>query len=263
MADKKGRIAEIAVMLEESYRTAKPTENPVTVIAPELDLNDAYAIQLLNVDKAIRRGGKITGKKIGLTSLAMQQMFGVNEPDYGHLMEDMDVKDGSVKAAACLQPKVEGEVAFILKADISGPDATVEEVLAATDYVTGAIEIVDSRIRDWKIKLIDTVADNGSSCAYVIGKERVPVSGVVLPEIKMSLFKNGEKMNEGSGADVLGDPALCVAWLANKLWEYGVTLKAGEVVLSGALSAAIPAGAGDMFEVRFSEPMGSVSVKFV
>lgn len=263
MADKKKKIAEIAALLDEATLKAKPVADPVTKMAPELGLNDAYAIQLLNVDKARERGDNVTGKKIGLTSLAMQQMFGVNEPDYGHLFGSMEAKDGCVRAASCLQPRVEGEVAFVLKSGISGPDATVEDVLAATDYVIAAIEIVDSRIRDWNIKLIDTVSDNGSSCAYVIGKERVPVSAVALPEIRMSLYKNGEKMNEGMGADVLGDPALCVAWLANKLWEYGVTLEAGEVVLSGALSAAIPAEKGDSFEARFSAPMGNVSVKFI
>lgn len=262
MADKKEKINEIAVMLEKATITAVPVADPVTVMAPELDLNDAYAIQLLNVDRALSRGERIAGKKIGLTSLAMQQMFGVNEPDYGHLLESMDVSDGKLRAADCLQPRVEGEIAFILKSDISGPNATVADVLAATDYVAAAIEIVDSRIRDWKIKLIDTVSDNGSSCAYVIGKEKVFIPEISLPEIKMTLYKNGEKINEGMGADVLGDPALCVAWLANKLWEYGVTLKAGEIVLSGALSAAVPAGKGDSFEARFSAPMGSVSVEF-
>lgn len=262
MADRKEKIVEIAAMLEEAMMTARPVADPVTVMAPELDLNDAYAIQLLNVDRALSRGGRITGKKIGLTSLAMQQMFGVNEPDYGHLLESMDVSSGRLRAADCLQPRVEGEIAFVLKSGITGPNATVADVLAATDYVTAAIEIVDSRIKDWKIKLIDTVSDNGSSCAYVIGREKVSLSDVSLPDITMTLYKNGEKINEGRGDAVLGDPALCVAWLANKLWEYGVTLEAGEIVLSGALSAAVPAEKGDRFEARFSAPMGSVSVEF-
>lgn len=263
MEDKKGTIAKIAALLDEALLSAKPVLEPITAMAPELDIDDAYAIQLLNVDKALARGGRISGKKIGLTSLAMQQMFGVNEPDYGHLLESMEVKDGCVKRDNCLQPRVEGEIAFVLKSDVTGPRATVEDVLAATDYVVTAVEIVDSRIHDWNIKLIDTVSDNGSSCVYAIGEERIPVSEVCLPEIKMTLFKNGEKINEGSGSAVLGDPALCVAWLANKLWEYGVTLKAGEIVLSGALSAAVPAEKGDTFEARFSEPLGKVSVRFI
>lgn len=228
-----------------------------------MTLTTLIAIQLLNVDKAVGGGAKVSGKKIGLTSLAMQQMFGVDEPDYGHLTEGMYVKDGYVERDSCLMPRVEGEIAFVLKDSLTGPNVTVSDVLAATDYVTAAIEIVDSGIRDWKIKLIDTVADNGSSCRYVLGQAKVSPADVVLPEVTMTVYLNGERVNEGRGADVLGDPALCVAWLANKLWEYGVTLKAGEVVLSGALSAALSAGKGDLFEVRFSEPLGDVSVRFI
>lgn len=263
MEDKKGTIVTIAAMLDEALISATPIAEPVTAMAPELNIEDAYAIQLLNVSKALARGGRVTGKKIGLTSLAMQQMFGVSEPDYGHLFENMEIKDGCVRTDSCLQPRVEGEIAFVLKSGVTGPNATAKDVLTATEYVTAAIEIVDSRIHDWNIKLIDTVSDNGSSCVYVIGGEKIPVQEVTLPEIKMTLLKNGEKINEGRGADVLGDPALCVAWLANKLWEYGVTLKAGEVILSGALSAAVAAEKGDTFEARFSEPLGNVSVKFI
>lgn len=263
MEDKDKTISRIADKLDVALRSAIPMGEPVTVMAPELGIDDAYAIQLRNVRKALAGGLCITGKKIGLTSLAMQNMFGVNEPDYGHLMADMEIKDGCVRRDDLLQPRVEGEVAFVLKRDIVGPDVTIEQVLAATDYVTSAIEIVDSRIRDWKIKLIDTVSDNASSCRYVLGKEKISPSEVVLPEIKMSLYKNGEMVSEGSGADVLGHPAMCVAWLANKLLRYGVTLKAGEVVLSGALSAAAAAEKGDAFEARFSAPLGVVPVKFI
>lgn len=263
MDDKGKKITQIAAELDSALNLAQPVE-PVTASAPELDIDDAYAIQMCNIERALSRGVRITGKKIGLTSPAMQQMLGVDEPDYGHLMEDMAVTGGSINRDECLQPKVEGEVAFVLKTDISGPNVTAAEVLAATDYITASIEVVDSRVRDWKIKLIDTVADNASSCRYVLGEAKIPVSDVFLPAITMSLYKNGEKVNEGLGADVLGDdPAICVAWLANKLWQYGVTLKAGEVILSGALSAAVPAERGDVFEARFSAPLGDVLVKFI
>lgn len=263
MEGKDKKIHQIANKLDVALHFAIPVAEPVTVMAPELGIDEAYAIQLSNVRKALNRGIRVTGKKIGLTSLAMQNMLGVKEPDYGHLMEDMEIKDGRVRRDDLLQPRVEGEIAFILKRDITGPDVTIERVLAATDYVTSAIEIVDSRIRDWKIKLIDTVSDNASSCRYVLGEEKISPKEVVLPELKMSLYKNGKLFSEGSGADVLGNPAMCVAWLANKLMRYGVTLKAGEVVLSGALSAAAAAEKGDMFEARFSAPLGVVPVKFI
>jgi len=262
MNGKEKTIADIADKLDAALTLISPVD-PVTVAAPELDIDDAYAVQLANVGKALSRGLKITGKKIGLTSLAMQHMLGVGEPDYGHLFDNMDVSDIPVEINKLLLPKVEGEIAFVLKKEISGPNATVEDVLAATDYVQPSIEIVDSRICDWKIKLIDTVADNASSCRYALGDRKISLSDVNLTEVQMSLYKNGEKINEGSGADVLGDPAMCVAWLANKLWQYGVTLKAGEVILSGALTAAVPAEKGDCFEARFSEPLGNVSVKFI
>lgn len=262
MDGKAAKIAAIAERLDTALTDVAPVE-PVTVAAPELDIDDAYAIQLQNVAKAISRGAVITGKKIGLTSLAMQQLLGVGEPDYGHLLDDMDVTGVDVERDKVLQPKVEGEIAFVLKHDVVGPNATVEDVMAATDYVLASIEIVDSRVRDWKIKLIDTVSDNASSCRYSLGAVKVSPSNISLPDIKMSLYKNCEKVNGGCGADALGNPAMCVAWLANKLWKYGVTLKAGEVVLSGALSAAVTAEKGDVFEARFSEPLGSVTVKFV
>lgn len=261
MENKKAKIAVLAAKLEYARDTVTPID-AITEEAPELDIDDAYAVQLINVEKTVLMGIQISGKKIGLTSLAMQEQMGVNEPDYGHLFENMYRKDGNIPVDKLLQPKAEAELAFVLKSDIAGPGATVEDVLAATDYVTPAIEIVDSRIRDWKIKLIDTVSDNASSGYYVLGTEKIPAGAVNLPEVSMSLYKNGEKVNEGSGAAVLENPAFCVAWLANKLWKYGVTLKAGEVVLSGALSAAVPAQKGDVVEARFSLPFGSVSAAF-
>jgi 2-keto-4-pentenoate hydratase len=148
-----------------------------------------------------------------------------------------------------------------LKEDVKGPNATVEDVLAATDYVVAALEIVDSRVKDWKIKLFDTVSDNASSGSYVLGAKKVAVSDIDLIAEQMTFYKNGEAINSGAGSAVLGNPAYCVAWLANKLWAYGVILGKGEVVLSGALSAAIAAEAGDTFKAEFST-LGAVEAKF-
>jgi 2-keto-4-pentenoate hydratase len=207
-------------------------------------------------------GHVISGKKIGLTSPGIQKQLGVNEPDYGHLFAAMDCKDGKIKSDALLQPKIEGEIAFILKADLAGGKVSRDDVLAATDYVVAAFEIVDSRVADWKIKLVDTVSDNASSGRYVLGSKHLKLNEVDLPTVSMKLYKNGSLAGEGTGAAVLGDPCISVAWLANRLWDYGVTLKAGEVILSGAFSAAPPAAKGDSFMADFSS-FGKVEAEFI
>ncbi|AGT33886.1 2-hydroxypenta-2,4-dienoate hydratase (plasmid) [Geobacillus genomosp. 3] len=235
---------------------------PLTELVPTLTVEEAYRVQLLNIQRKVDAGKRIVGKKIGLTSLAMQKLLGVDQPDYGHLLDEMVVENGgAVPFQRVLQPKVEAEIAFVLKRDLQGPNVTVTDVLQATDYVLPALEIVDSRIKNWKIKLTDTIADNASSGLYVLGGRPVKVEEVDLPLVGMVLYRNGEIMNTGVGAAALGNPAACVAWLANKLWEFDITLRAGEVILSGALSAAVDAKPGDYFRARF-EHLGEVSVRF-
>lgn len=256
------QIERLAAQLRnaEKSRCAIP---PLTQADKTLTIHDAYKIQMLNVADRLENGERISGKKIGLTSVAMQELLGVNEPDYGHLFNTMDFSaDGKIPFSALLQPKIEGEIAFILKKDLIGPGLTVEDVLDATDYIVPALEIVDSRVRDWKIKLIDTVADNASSGCYILGNQKTEIGNLDLRPVKMSLVINGEIVNSGTGADVLGDPAVAVCWLANKLSEYGVTLKKGEVILSGAVTAAPPVFKGAKVEARFSD-IGSVAVEFV
>lgn len=255
------KYKEIAAALKEAEKSCVAI-NPVSKGNPKFEIKDSYSIQLLNIDKEIASGRKITGKKIGLTSAAMQNMLGVNQPDFGHLLDSMKVENNTVLAKTLLQPKAEGEIAFVLKKDIVGPNVTVEDVIEATDYVCAAIEIVDSRVADWKINIIDTVADNASSGMYVVSDKRIDPKTIDLKKVKMEFYKNGEKINEGLGTDVLGDPAYCVAWLANTLCKYGVALKKGEVVLSGALTAALAAEAGDEFTASFTE-LGDANVKFV
>ena len=228
----------------------------------DISIDDAYAIQLENVKRVLEMGHTISGKKIGLTSEGIQKQLGVNEPDYGHLFAAMDCEDGNVNTSALIQPKIEGELAFILKADLAGGKVTAQDVREATDYVQAAFEIVDSRVADWKIKLQDTVADNASSGRYVLGGKKLGIDEVDLPSVEMKLYKNGEMIAEGTGAAVLSDPCIAVAWLANRLWDYGVTLKKGEVILSGAFSAAPPAEKGDVFEAEFSS-FGKVRAAFV
>ncbi|MDR2313152.1 MAG: 2-keto-4-pentenoate hydratase [Spirochaetaceae bacterium] len=238
---------------------------PLTAQNPSLTIDDAYQIQLANVNRVLDMGHVISGKKIGLTSPGIQKQMGVNEPDYGHLFAAMDNSGGDagqINTAALIQPKIEGEIAFVLKADLAGGKVSPKDVINATDYVAAAFEIVDSRIADWNIKLIDTVSDNASSGRYVIGNKRLKLSEVDLPRVAMKLFKGGELAGEGTGEAVLGDPCISVAWLANRLWSYGVTLKAGEVILSGAFSAAPPARKGDVFTAEFTS-FGKVRAEFI
>jgi 2-keto-4-pentenoate hydratase len=236
--------------------------SPLTELNPDLTIEEAYQVQLLTIQKKVEAGQRIVGKKIGLTSAAMQNLLGVDQPDYGHLLDGMVIENGGeISLDKVLQPKVEAEIAFVLKKDLVGPRVTEMDVLQATDYVLPALEIVDSRIADWNIKLQDTIADNASSGLYVLGGKPLSVDQLDLAQVGMVLYKNGEIMNTGVGAAALGHPAACVAWLANKLFEYGITLKAGEVILSGALSAAINGESGDHFQARFAH-LGEVNVRF-
>ncbi|WP_462409780.1 2-keto-4-pentenoate hydratase [Neobacillus sp. Marseille-QA0830] len=254
------KVTELAVQLREAELTGASIA-PLTS-QTELSVEEAYHVQLENIKHKLSQGQKIVGKKIGLTSLAMQTMLGVNEPDYGHLLDSMVVENsGLLSVEKLLQPKVEAEIAFILKKELRGPNVTTLEVLQATEYVVPALEIVDSRVKDWKITLADTVADNASSGFYVLGGKPTKVSEIDLELIGMMFTKNGELVNTGVGAAALGNPASCVAWLANKLSEFDISLKAGEVILSGALSAAVEARAGDTFTARFAH-IGQVSVRF-
>jgi 2-keto-4-pentenoate hydratase len=240
----------------------KRSVTPLTDLYPDITIHDAYRVQLLSIDQKVNNGQKVVGKKIGLTSFAMQNLLGVDQPDYGHLLDSMEIPDGgTISMETLFNPKVEGELAFVLKKDLIGPGVTVEDVLEATDYIVPSIEIVDSRITDWKIKLEDTVADNASCGLFAFGSQRFDPNGMDITKIEMLLYKNGEFMNKGTGADVLGHPATCVAWLANKLAEYNITLKAGEVILSGALSAAVAAQKGDVFTAEFGQ-LGKVEVSF-
>lgn len=201
-------------------------------------------------------------KKIGLTSLAMQKLLGVDEPDYGHLLDYMVVENGgSISMKKVLQPRVEAEIAFILKKELKGPNVTALDVILATDYIVPALEIVDSRIKDWKIKLADTIADNASSGYFLLGGKPEKIENVDLELIGMSLTKNGELVNTGVGAAALGNPANCVAWLANRLADFDISLRPGEIILSGALSRAADAQAGDVFTARFAH-LGHVTVSF-
>ncbi|WP_406676598.1 2-keto-4-pentenoate hydratase [Moorella sp. ACPs] len=252
----------IAAELLAAEASCKPIE-PLTSTYPDLTVEDAYRIQLAGVGMKKARGSKVIGKKIGLTSRAMQQLLGVNEPDYGHLLDNMLLLEGEpCRRDELLLPRVEGELAFILKDTLKGPGVTIADVFRATEGIMPAFEIVDSRIRDWKIKLPDTIADNASSARLVLGSRMVPIKDLDLRLIGMVLEKNGEVVSSGAGAAVWGHPAAAVAWLANKLAAFDIALEAGEIILSGAVTAAENASAGDVFTVSF-HGLGSLSLKFI
>lgn len=252
-------LEKIAAELFEAEEKNAPIDQ-ITKTNEGLDVDDAYAIQNINIQKKLDNGQIITGKKIGLTSKAMQNSLGVDTPDYGFLLDSMEIKDGKVKKEEILQPRVEGELAFILNKDING-DSTYEEIIDATEYVVPALEIVGSRIKDWKLTIVDTVADNASCGMYLLSDKKIDLKKTDLKKISMSLHKNGEKINEGVGSDVLGDPAKAVMWLAKAMGNYGVSLKKGDVILAGALSAAISAEPGDQFTCDYGE-FGKLSVEF-
>lgn len=254
-------ILRCAEKLEHAERLRTPVA-PLTKEYPAFTVDDAYAVQALNVNRLLSHGAAISGKKIGLTSPGMQQLLGVNEPDYGHLFSFMECR-GEIFADELIQPKIEAEIAFVLKDDLPDREITVADVKNATAYVVAAFEIVDSRIADWKIKLVDTIADNASSARYVLGDTKLPVDGVDLSAVTMKMEKDGEGLvSEGSGSAVMGDPTVAVVWLANCMRRYGVPLKKNEVLLSGAFCAALPAKKGDAFKATFSQ-LGTVTARFV
>lgn len=254
-------IEMIAEKLLEAEKSKKAVA-PLTRQYKNLNVTDAYNIQLELLKRKLEEGRTVIGKKVGLTSVAMQKMLGVDEPDYGHLLNDMTVPNGGkVKMSDFLSPKIEAEIGFVLGEDLKGPNVTFLDVLMATKYVVPTLEIIDSRIADWKIGLIDTVADNGSSAMVVVGDQMTEINGVDLRSVGMTFFKNNEMVATGSGAAALGHPAHAIAWLANKLHEFNITLKAGELILPGALSAAIPIEKGDTVSAQFG-PVGAVTVTF-
>lgn len=254
-------VQEAASRLLEAEETKKVIE-PLTVSYPGITVDEAYYTQLEMIRRKVENGGVIVGKKIGATSKVIQNMFGVNQPDYGHLLADMMVVEGeTISLDQYIQPKVEFEIAFILKKDLKGPNVSILDVIEATDYIVPAIEVIDSRIVDWQIKFEDTVADNGSSACAIIGGKPTKLEGLDLTHIGMVAYQNGEMIDSGSGAAVLGNPLRSVAWLANSLGKYDVALKAREIVLSGALTSAIEVKENDTFTAEFAH-IGSVTASF-
>jgi 2-oxopent-4-enoate/cis-2-oxohex-4-enoate hydratase len=229
-----------------------------------IEIEDAYRIseQMLALRLELD-GEKVVGKKIGVTSAAVQEMLGVFQPDFGFLTDAMEVtnRDSVTIAGNLIAPRAEAEIAFLLKQDLQGPGVTEADVLEATECIMPCFEIVDSRIRDWKIRIQDTVADNASCGVYVIGEERLDPRQLNLPELEVKVFKNGNHISSGKGSAVQGNPLTAVAWLANTLGEFGIPFNAGEVILSGSLVPLEPVVAGDRMHMELVG-LGSASIDF-
>jgi 2-keto-4-pentenoate hydratase len=235
---------------------------PLTDRHPDMTVADAYAIQGFVARRRTADGESVIGWKLGLTSAAMQQQLGVDQPDYGPLLSSHVVVPGdSVSVADLIAPRIEAEIAFVLSAPLRGPGVTTDDVAAATAAVTASLEIIDSRVEGWRIRLADTIADMASSARIVVSAQRTPLDSVDLLAERVVLERNGSTVAEGLGAAVLGDPVAAVAWAANTLGPLGVTLEAGQIVMPGAMHASVPVSAGDTIVARFDR-LGPVEVRF-
>lgn len=236
--------------------------SPLSDEFPGMSVLDAYAVQLAYVAARTAAGARVAGHKVGCTNPVIQQLFHIDQPDYGHLLDDMLLPDGAaISMRGLIQPRVEPEIAFILREPLRGPGVTPTQVLLATAGVVPCFEIIDSRIEDWRITFVDTVADNGSSARCVLGDRVVGVDGLDLRLLGVALEQNGEVIATGAGAAALGHPAAAVAWLANTLAARGQFLDRGHVVLPGALTTAPFARPGDIFQASFAG-LGSVRCRF-
>lgn len=251
--------SEAASALYKALRSQSPIE-PLTQTYPRMTIDDAYDISLGLRDQRLAAGELIIGKKIGVTSKPVMEMLGVDQPDFGFLTDAMWAKDNIVDTSQMILPRAEAEIAFKLKSDLQGPGVTEADVLSATDSIAACFEVVDSRIKDWKVKIQDTVADNASCGTMAIG-EWIDPKEVDLLGCKAVVTKNGEPLSEGIGAATLGSPLKAVAWLANTLGKRGIPFKAGEIILSGSLVALEPVEPGDNMHVSI-KGIGECEVSF-
>lgn len=246
--------------LYEARRTRVPIA-PFTDAEPDLDMADGFAIQQELVPLLLADGDRVIGHKVGVTSAAMQKMIGIDSPDHGPVLASTVYRDGdAVGLDRFIQPRIEAEIVFVLGARLQGPGVGPTDVAPAIAGVAAAMEIVDSRIADWRIKLADTVADLASNGAVAVSSRLVPLAGLDTRLIGMTLTRNGELVDTGAGAAALGDPLAVVAWLANVLGAAGEVLEPGHLIMTGALHAAVPMTAGDVFRAEFDR-LGPVTVR--
>lgn len=260
-ADRMHPVERFAVDLVRAADAARPIE-PLALRQPPLERQHAYAVQLALVDIRTATGAAVVGKKIGLTSRAMQQLLNVDEPDFGHLFDDMRVPDdGTIPIDRLIAPKIEPEIAFIIGERLPGRRTTPHDVLRCTSHVAPALEVVDSRIVEWRISWSDTVADNGSSARFVVADRGHSPLGMDLAGLRVSMTRNGVEEASGSMSEVLGNPLRAVCWLAAQLEEFGLGIEAGDVILPGSPLRAMDVRGGDEVRADFG-PLGDVSVTF-
>ena len=244
---------EIAATLRRAEREASPVE-PFAARLGVGDVMRAYRVQQLNTDHALASGRRLCGRKIGLTAKAVQQQLGVDEPDYGALFADMRIDDGgTVALSELIAPRIEAEIALILGTDIAEKGGTAEGLARCVAHAVPALEIVDSRLRDWQISIVDTIADNGASARFVLGSERHALAGRDLAQCRMALRRNDVEVSSGTGAASMGGPLHALAWLADTLVDHGKPLRAGDVVLTGALGPVETMAPGDRFRASFDQ----------
>lgn len=249
--------------LERAGRSGVACEPVADLIGPS-DIDSAYAVQQVVTERRLAAGGRLVGRKIGLTSPAVQRQIGVDRPDFGVLFQDMHYDDGqTIPFDRLLQPKAEGEIAFRLGRDLDDPAlvSDPDAVRSAIEAALPAVEIVDSRIASWRIGITDTVADNASSGVYVLGTNLTPPAGFRPVDATMTMRRNGTVVSEGTGRDCLGDPVEALLWLARTALEIGSPLRAGDLVLSGALGPMVDVHPGDVIEVAI-EPLGTLTARF-
>ncbi|GII29172.1 2-keto-4-pentenoate hydratase [Planotetraspora mira] len=253
--------ASVAGRLWTAERDRVPIE-PLTDAYPGIDVVDAYEIQLVNIRRRLADGARVYGHKVGLSSLVMQRMMGVDEPDYGHLLDTMVLsEDVPVEAGRYCHPRIEVEIGYVLGASLPGEGCTEEDVLAATEYVVPSLELIDSRVKDWRIGLADTIADNASSAGVLLGAARVSPADLDPADVEAVLYQDGTEIARGNTNAVLGNPTTAVAWLARKVAAFGVELEAGHVILPGSCTRAVDVRPGDTFRAEFAG-LGSVTARF-
>ncbi|MDA2893241.1 fumarylacetoacetate hydrolase family protein [Mycolicibacterium sp. BiH015] len=254
-------VNQVADILDEAARTRRPAA-PVRFLIGANDIGAAYAVQRTVIARRIAAGGVVVGRKIGLTAPAVQQQLGVDQPDFGYLFADMDVSaDALVPSGRLLQPKAEAEIAFVLKSDLTDDLDDPQQVRAAVDYAVAALEIVDSRVADWDLSIADTVADNASSGLFVLAERRLSLDQFEPRDAIMHMYVNGQQVSHGAGSACLGDPLNALAWLARAAAWYGDPLRAGQIVLSGALGPMVATPPGTRVRAVIA-PFGAVQAEF-
>jgi len=254
-------LRRVAAALAGAYESKQAVQAPVET-NPDLTIDDAYTIQLHQIKARVDAGAVVKGYKVGLTAKAMQDQLGVHQPDFGHLLDDMfHLEQMPIEAANYIAPKVESEIAFVMGKELAGPGVNVAEAMRAVDFVVPALELIDSRVKDWKITIVDTIADNASSAGVILGSQPRLLREVDLTQVPCHLLLDGEPTASGVGSAVLGSPINAVVWLANTLGARGIHFQPGDVILPGSLTASYPVKAGSHARAEFVG-LGNVTAIF-